>query len=161
MVDYIKAMELIESTARGNNIGTIIEYITSAAMLFGAIFVMFLVSQLENVIDNKKFEQRKRTVFFAMLGILCLVGVHFIEKWNPPNYTRSEVRKVARTFGVENPQNLRVNIEYLRTVAQAFISSPENKNKDVDDWVSDVLTKFYNNEKPETGYEKVFENLKK
>ena len=161
MVDYIKAMELIESTARGNNIGTIIGYITSAAMLFGAIFVMFLVSQLENVIDNKKFEQRKRIGFFAMLGILCLVGVHFIEKWNPPNYTRSEVRKVARTFGVENPQNLRINIEYLRIVAPAYVSAPTNENKDNDEWISDVLTKFYNNEKPETGYEKVFENLKK
>lgn len=161
MVDYIKAMELIEMTARGNNIGTVVSYITTAAMLFGAVFVMFLISQVENLIDRGKFEKRKRMGFFAMLGVMCLVFVHFIEKNNPPNYTRNEVRKVARTFGVENPQNLRVNIEYLRIVAPAYVSASTNENKDNDEWVSDVLTKFYNNKKPESGYEKLFENLKK
>lgn len=134
MVDYIKAMELIEMTARGNNIG-VVSYITTAAMLFGAVFVMFLISQVENIIDRGKFEKRKRMAFFAMLGVACLVFVHFIERNNPPNYTRNEVRKVARTFGVENPQNLKVNIEYLRTVAPAYVSAPTNENKDVDDWV--------------------------
>ena len=160
MVDYIKAMELIEMTARGNNIG-VVSYITTAGMLFGAVFVMFLISQVENLIDRGKFEKRKRMAFFAMLGVACLVFVHFIERNNPPNYTRNEVRKVARTFGVENPQNLKVNIEYLRTVAPAYVSAPNNENKDNDEWVSDVLTKFYNNKKPESGYEKLFENLKK
>lgn len=134
MVDYIKAMELIEMTARGNNIG-VVSYITTAGMLFGAVFVMFLISQVENLIDRGKFEKRKRMAFFAMLGVACLVFVHFIERNNPPNYTRNEVRKVARTFGVENPQNLKVNIEYLRTVAPAYVSASTNENKDVDDWV--------------------------
>lgn len=160
MVDYIKAMELIEMTARGNNIG-VVSYITTAGMLFGAVFVMFLISQVENLIDRGKFEKRKRMAFFAMLGVACLVFVHFIERNNPPNYTRNEVRKVARTFGVENPQNLKVNIEYLRTVAPAYVSASTNENKDNDEWVSDVLTKFYNNRKPESEYEKLFENLKK
>lgn len=160
MVDYIKAMELIELTARGSRAGEIIGYATTGAMICGGIFVIYLVCQLENIMDNGTLVKRKRIGLFAVLGILCLVAVHFVEKFNPPNYTRNEVRKVARTFGVVNPQNLRTNIEYLRTVAPAYVAASDDK-KNNDDWVSEILTKFYADEKPSGEYAKLFANLKK
>lgn len=161
MVDYIKALSLLEKTARGltqEQLLVVLDYIWQGS---GLITAFFIIVELEDVLDRFTLKRKKSVMALLIASAATLGFKEFIVYSNPPNYTRNEVRKVARTFGIENPQNLKVNIDYLRTIAPAYITPTDNKNTYVDDWVNDVLTKFYNDAKPSVEYEKIFQNLKK
>ena len=87
---------------------------------------------------------------------------HFNQK-HPPDYSKKEVKKIAKTLGIPHPEYLSDNIEYLRTIAPAYVKTKDNETEEIDNdlWINLKLDEFYNGKKIDAENKKIFENLKK
>ena len=73
------------------------------------------------------------------------------------------MKKIAKTFGISHPKYLSNNIEYLRTIAPAYIKTKDKETEEMDNdlWINLKLDEFYNGRKIDAENKKIFENLKK
>lgn len=87
---------------------------------------------------------------------------HFNQKY-PPDYSKKEVKKIAKTLGIPHPEYLSDNIEYLRTIAPAYVKTKDKETEEIDNdlWINLKLDEFYNGKKIDAENKKIFENLKK
>ena len=154
MVNYIEALKLIEKAGQGDFVNGISNFFLYIAITLGAVLSLIALGEVENFLDNGVVEKKKR------MGIL--IFFHFNQK-HPPDYSKKEVKKIAKTFGISHPEYLSDNIEYLRTIAPAYVKTKDKGTAEIDNdlWINLKLDEFYNGKKIDAENKKIFENLKK
>jgi hypothetical protein len=178
MINYIKALEVIEIAAKGNvagNVSNILQYILYG---IGFVLLVLIIEEVDHFFNKGELLWKKLIIFFIISGI-GVFGLFFIvNKKNPPDYNRTEVRQIAKTMNIQNPENLNGNIEYLKTIAPIYVETTtetsnknknENENEDsdmindkIENWINEKLNDFYNKSSKITPEDKkIFENLKK
>ena len=163
MVNYIEALKLIDKAGQGDFINVISNFFLYIVIILGAVLSLIALGEVENFLDNGVVEKKKRMgiLIFGIL-IMFLIFSHFNQK-HPPDYSKKEVKKIAKTFGISHPEYLSDNIEYLRTIAPAYVKTKDKETEEIDNdlWINLKLDEFYNNKKIDPENKKIFENLKK
>lgn len=174
MINYIKALEVIEIAAKGNvagNVSNVLQYILYG---IGFVLLVLIIEEVDHFFNKGELLWKKLINFFIISGI-GVFGLFFIvNKKNPPDYNRTEVRQIAKTMNIQNPKNLSGNIEYLKTIAPIYVETiaevnNKNENEDsdmindkIENWINEKLNDFYNKSSKITQEDKkIFENLKK
>lgn len=175
MVNYIKALEVIEKAAKGTAVDGISNFLLYCIYGIGFILLLIIVNEIENLFENGIIEKKKRIATLIITGLGLFGILLFVNKKHPPNYGKNEVKQIAKTFSIQHPEFLPENVEYLRTIAPAYVNvseeKPKEENKDempksddkTNEWINEKLNEFYteNYKKLSLENKKIFENLKK
>ena len=175
MVNYIKALEVIEKTAKGTAVDGISNFLLYCIYGIGFILLLIIVNEIENLFENGIIEKKKRIATLIITGLGLFGILLFVNKKHPPNYGKKEVKQIAKTFSIQHPEFLPENVEYLRTIAPAYVNTLQEKPEQVakeetpksddktDEWINEKLNEFYteNHKKTSPENKKIFENLKK
>ena len=157
MVNYIEALKLIDKAGQGDFINGISNFFFYIVIILGAVLSLIALGEVENYLDNGIIEKKKRMgiLIFGIL-IMFFIFFHFNQK-HPPNYSKKEVKKIAKTFGISHPEHLSDNIEYLRTIAPAYVKTKDKETEEIDNdlWINLKLDEI------DAENKKIFENLKK
>ena len=175
MVNYIKALEVIEKAAKGTTVEGISNFLLYCLYGIGFVLLLIAINEIENLFENGTIKKKKRIATLIITGFGLFGILLFINKKHPPNYNKKEVKQIAKTFSIQHPEFLHENVEYLRTIAPAYVNvsveNPKEENKDempksddkTDEWINEKLNEFYteNYKKLSLENKKIFENLKK
>ena len=175
MVNYIKALEVIDKAAKGTTVEGISNFLLYCLYGIGFVLLLITINEIENLFENGTIKKKKRiaTLVITALGLFGILL--FVNKKHPPNYNKKEVKQIAKTFSIQHPEFLHENVEYLRTIAPAYVNISEENQKEeskdeaaksddkTDEWINEKLNEFYNESQKKFSGEnkKIFENLKK